>query len=233
MPLRMPRQGCGLVLEQPAFAVEASAIAAKAASGGDHPVARDDDRDRVLAIGGSDCPAGAGLADTPGQLGIRDGRAVRDFAQLMPDSPLKRCSRQIECEVKAGRDAIEISLELAADLAENGIILDPPDSRPRLGGFFEPGHGQPGQSFAAGCQKQGADRAGDVTVIDGPVHRWVTPQGIQDRSTRAWLRTIARDATQAQLAPGLAMSLRPKPEAAPNRRPERRRASGGHAWRCN
>lgn len=49
----------GFVIEEPAFAVDAAAVAAEGAVGADDAVTRDDDGDLVFAVGESD---GAGAA---------------------------------------------------------------------------------------------------------------------------------------------------------------------------
>ena len=58
----------GLVLQEPELAVETPAIAAQRARRGDHPMAGNDDADRVPSIGAADRAAGAGVADPPGEF---------------------------------------------------------------------------------------------------------------------------------------------------------------------
>ena len=57
------REGPRLEVEQEALALHAAAVAREAAVRPDHPVARDDDRDRVPAVGQADGPEPVGGAD--------------------------------------------------------------------------------------------------------------------------------------------------------------------------
>ena len=54
-----------------------------------HPVARNDDRDRVGAAGGADGPRRARLGQAPGDLAVRAGLARRNVEQLRPDGSLE------------------------------------------------------------------------------------------------------------------------------------------------
>ena len=58
------------VIEQPAFAFDAAAVAVECAVGGDHAMAWDDDRDPVFAIGEPDGSGAAGVVELIGDLPV-------------------------------------------------------------------------------------------------------------------------------------------------------------------
>ena len=77
------------VLQKPAFAVDAAAIAGERAVGADDPVAGHHDGDRVLAVGGTGGADRRGPPGAPGQLAIGDRPAGGDLAQFGPDPLLE------------------------------------------------------------------------------------------------------------------------------------------------
>ncbi len=80
-------RGSALALEleeQLLFSGEPAAVAGEAPVGADHPVARDDDPDRVAAVGEAHGPRGARLADAVGEPAVAPGLAVGDLAQGRP-----------------------------------------------------------------------------------------------------------------------------------------------------
>ena len=98
--------------DQPAFAVEAAAIAGQGRVGADHPVAGHNDGDRVGAVGEPDGAAGGGAADALGEVAVADRRAGRDAAQFGPDLALERCAAGLHRQtVECGEIAVEIGLE--------------------------------------------------------------------------------------------------------------------------
>ena len=72
-----------LQAEQRFLRVEAAAEAGQVAAGADHPVAGDDDRNRVSAIGGTDRADRFRAADPLGDVAVGAGRAVGDLLQLL------------------------------------------------------------------------------------------------------------------------------------------------------
>ena len=178
-PLGMAGQDMGLVLKQPALAVQAAAVAAQAAIGGDDAMAGDDDRDRVLAIRPTDGPARSRLADPPRQLGIGDGAAVGNLAQLLPDPALKWRAGHAEREIEGHRLAFKVGVKLVTGRDEDCVILLPSQSRFRCGPSMtrsescptaRPGHEEARQGLAVGREQELADRAGQVTVVDSLIH---------------------------------------------------------------
>src|SRR6266566_9278902 len=73
-----------LVLEQPALAVQTAAEPRELAARPDHAVARDNNGDRVLTVGGAHRARRAQIAETARQLAVAGGGPVRDGAQQIP-----------------------------------------------------------------------------------------------------------------------------------------------------
>src|SRR4051795_3982961 len=90
-----------LDLEQGLLALDAAGVAGQRAVGTDHAVARDDDRDRVAAVGQADgARGGVGLAEPPRDLAVRRGVAVADREQLAPDRALELAAGRVERQVE-------------------------------------------------------------------------------------------------------------------------------------
>src|SRR5262249_39637504 len=88
-----------LVLQEPALALDPSAVAAQPPVGGDDAVARHHQRDRILAVGGAHRAYGLRAADAARQLSIRPGGANRDPAQRRPDTLLERGAAEIDGDI--------------------------------------------------------------------------------------------------------------------------------------
>jgi len=88
-----------LVVEQPPFSIEPASVTGQLAVRSDDPVARDDDRDRIRAVGEPDRARGADRSDLPGDRSIRGGVAWGNSRQRRPDPALERPAAQIEDEL--------------------------------------------------------------------------------------------------------------------------------------
>src|ERR1700689_1054943 len=77
----------GLELQEGALAIQAPTIAHQATVGADHTMARNNDRNRVLAVGQSNRARTA--ANFLRLDLVRDGFTVRDISQLIPSADLK------------------------------------------------------------------------------------------------------------------------------------------------
>src|ERR1700686_4050352 len=99
-----PDAGGALMLEQPALALDAAAIAGQRAVGTDDAVAGYDDADRVGAVGEADGPHRPRPADTPRELAIGDRRAARDVAQRAPHRALERRAGGLHRHIVDGRE---------------------------------------------------------------------------------------------------------------------------------
>src|SRR2546428_10844321 len=75
------RQQRSLVLEEPAFAIQAAAATCELAARADHAAAGDDDGVRIPAAGRTDCPRGSDVAQATRQPAVAHGRACGDGAQ--------------------------------------------------------------------------------------------------------------------------------------------------------
>ena len=99
------------MLQEPAFALDASAVACEGAVGSDDAVTGDDYSDGVGAVGESDGPDGFRPADLFGQLSIGDGCAVWNLSQRAPDLALKwRASCAYRELVYRGKLSCEVTL---------------------------------------------------------------------------------------------------------------------------
>src|SRR5262245_48284950 len=111
-----------LDLEQRLLALDAAGVPGQGAVGSDHPVARDDDRDRVAAVGESDGPGGGvGLAEPLRDLAVRRGVAVPDLQQLTPDGPLEVAPLRVEREIELLEVTVEVGIQLAHGLDQDRV----------------------------------------------------------------------------------------------------------------
>src|SRR3954471_23278267 len=102
---RWPPGEPALVLEQRLLERQATCVAGQAAIGADHPVARDEDADRVATVRAAD---GARRAvDRAGGLPVRDGLAVRDLLQARPNAALERRALLVQRHVEGRPGAFE------------------------------------------------------------------------------------------------------------------------------
>jgi hypothetical protein len=115
----------GLQGEQRSFPIETSAIPGEASAGTDDTVARNNDRDRVVAVGQADGASGARSADLFCNLTIGPGLTERDRQQRLPDSPLKLGASQIELEVEGGELAGKLRVQLVHCVVERLGIWRP------------------------------------------------------------------------------------------------------------
>src|SRR2546430_5990446 len=73
-------------------------------------MARHDDRNRILAIGGADRASLLRIAETFRKLTIARRRAVRDGAQKLPDAALERCASRVERQIeRRGRKSTRLN----------------------------------------------------------------------------------------------------------------------------
>lgn len=101
--------------------MQASTVAAQGAVGGDHAVARDDDRDRVRAVGAADRAAGAGaLAEFAGDVEIGAGLPEGDRQETVPDGELEGCADKIESNIEALAAAREVLRKFELEAGEMG-----------------------------------------------------------------------------------------------------------------
>src|SRR5262249_32620354 len=116
------RAACGsdeqraLVLQQPALAVEAAAIAGERAVLADHAVAGHDDRDRIAAVDHADRAHRVGTADGLCELAVAPGGAGRNPAQRRPYLPLEHRAAAVDGNVVESR---EVAAEIGAKAVAN------------------------------------------------------------------------------------------------------------------
>src|SRR3989442_4320956 len=112
------RQQRALVLEEPAFAIQAAAETGELAARTDHAVAGDDDGDRVLPVGRTYCAGGADVAQATSQLAVAHGGAVRDDEEGAPHAPLKRRAGRVQGKVERRASLGEVLRQLLAGPGE-------------------------------------------------------------------------------------------------------------------
>jgi hypothetical protein len=123
-PERQP-SGPLFEVEQQALAVETAAVAGQGAGGADHPVAGEDDRDRVAAVGHADGPARAGTAEPGGELPVAGGVAVGDVGEQLPHLPLEAGAAERDGEVEDGEVAGEVGVQLLDRARERRRVGEP------------------------------------------------------------------------------------------------------------
>src|SRR3954452_8908411 len=107
------RRAPGLEVEQRPLGRQPAAVAGERAVGADHAVARHDDRDRVLAVGGADGAERGRVPDLAGDLAVGGGLPVRDLQQRIPDQALERRALGPQRDVELRARAREVLGELA------------------------------------------------------------------------------------------------------------------------
>src|SRR5579864_1292765 len=108
----------GLLGLQPAL----SAIATEAGLR-QHTVARDDNRDRILAASAAD--GARSRSDFGRQVAITSGLAIRNFLHRRPNLVLEIRSGGTQRQVETGQRTGEIGFELARGLGEQGAAVEP------------------------------------------------------------------------------------------------------------
>ncbi len=90
-------------------------------------MAGDDDRNRVLAVGGTYRSGSFGIADAAGEFLVRNRLAVWNLLQLPPDFALERRSLWRERQVELSAAAREVLMELFHGVGERSARrgLDP------------------------------------------------------------------------------------------------------------
>ena len=88
----------------------------------DHAMARTEDGDRVLAVGGPDGPHRRRAADLPCQLAVGAGLAERDAEERVPDLLLERGAPVVQPEGELLALPGEVFAELALGLDEDRVV---------------------------------------------------------------------------------------------------------------
>src|SRR6185437_2824644 len=117
--------GCPLQTEQPLLDRQAAAKSGQRAIRADDPMAGNDDRQWIGAIGETDGPAGPGLADAPRELPVGDRLAIWDALQLAPHVQLESRALRGERQIEQASGAVKIFLQLAHDRRERTRVSPP------------------------------------------------------------------------------------------------------------
>src|SRR5262249_26837622 len=101
-----------LELEQEALALEATGVAGELAFLAHHPVAGNDDRERVAADGASDLSRQSRVAQLPRHLAVGRRLPVGDAVDQLPDAPLELVADHGGLQVETGSLAGEVLSQL-------------------------------------------------------------------------------------------------------------------------
>ena len=94
--------------EQLFFDVESTAVPGQRPARADDSMARNDDRNRIGAIGSTDRPRGAGQSDPPSDLSLGDEFAERDGQQRIPHLLLERSASGSERKLEHASFSVEV-----------------------------------------------------------------------------------------------------------------------------
>src|SRR5699024_4290601 len=111
------------MLQQPALALYAAAIANQISVGSNHAMAGDDDRDWILAVGTTHSTHLFSIAQHLSHLSITGCLSIGDVAKLLPDRLLKVCALGIQVKRKLLQRTDEIILQLGYGATDNIIWL--------------------------------------------------------------------------------------------------------------
>src|SRR5690606_19857997 len=115
--------------EQPALGREAAREAGQRSVAADHPMAGDDDRDRVAAVGAADRSRGPGRGEHPRLLAVAAGLAERDPGQRRPGLALELAADCDEPKVELAAVAVEVLAHLHGRLRAS-VARDQPRAEP-------------------------------------------------------------------------------------------------------
>src|SRR4029450_1070778 len=98
-------------VDQPAFTLDAPAIAGQAAVLADDPVTRDDQANGVRRARSRHRPNGGRRANRSRDLAVGTGLAIGDRLQILPDSPLERRRLNVDRQIQMRAPAAEVPPE--------------------------------------------------------------------------------------------------------------------------
>src|SRR5207244_5855194 len=201
-----------LVLQQPALAVQAAAEARQLAVNSYDAMTGDDDRDRVLPVGGADGPGGPDVAQATRQLAVAHRRAVRDGAERAPHAPLEQGAGGFQGKIERGARAGEVLRQLLASASEKStggsrtVVLTPLRFANRGDGAGEQDAGERGVRRG---EQQRADGGGQMGEggghgLRGLYHGASIPSGFSRRQAGvAAARVAPRDTSCGRRARAL------------------------------
>lgn len=101
-----------LMVEEPAFALDAAAVSGERSIGSDDAVAGHNDRDRIGAVGCAYGSHGIGMADLRGELAVGGRFSAGNGAEGAPHLLLKGCAAGVDLEVI---DCVQVAGEVACE----------------------------------------------------------------------------------------------------------------------
>jgi len=112
------------MIEQPLFAIFATAVSRQAAVGAEHAVTGHDDGDAIVAVCASDGACCSGPANSFAELVVDGGFSERHFEQLVPDALLERSADDDERDREYLPRSVEVFAELFAGLIEESMLAE-------------------------------------------------------------------------------------------------------------
>jgi hypothetical protein len=108
------------VVQQPALALNAAAVAGEGAVRTNDPVTRNDDCDRIRSVGESDGADCRGAADALGEFTVRSRRTAGNLAQSPPDFALKCGASGLDGQIV---DDTKVSGEVTGDCIGEAVRI--------------------------------------------------------------------------------------------------------------
>jgi len=100
------------MIEKPSLPPKPSTIANKVPLCPNHSMTRNDNRDRIASVGGSNCPGGLTIPHIPGDLLVGSGFTIGDSKEVGPYAFLKGGSPRIQLQIKDSPLSFEILVKL-------------------------------------------------------------------------------------------------------------------------
>ena len=106
------------MFQQPLLGCQTTGKTGQGAIAANHPVARDDDRDRIAPVRRPHCTGRFGPVDLLRNLAVTGGQRIRNGGQRLPDRLLKVGAQRFEKQVKRLTLTRKIFLQLTANFCE-------------------------------------------------------------------------------------------------------------------
>ena len=106
------------------LAIDAAAIAAERTVTADHPVARDQNANMIVAVCGADGANGLGMTDGRSDLGVAARFARGNFPKLAPDGLLEGRTRDVDRKVRRRKWLFDRAERALDQVLQRAVILD-------------------------------------------------------------------------------------------------------------
>ncbi len=110
------------MLEEPLFGFQTASVAGQLSARSNYAVTRDNDGDRIEAVGPSDGAGGLWLPETGGQFSVSFGRTEGDLGESCPDLFLKVGAYRVQGGLEVLALAFEVLLKLGGYRLDNRML---------------------------------------------------------------------------------------------------------------